>query len=390
MRMSMLRWSPLLLAGLLQGCGSWFGGAVVEPPAELPEIAADARVEPRTLWSRDVGVGTDDRRLALRPWIEAERIYVADSAGEVTALQAADGKTLWEVDLDLPLAGGPGVGAGLVLVGTSDAELIALDQETGAEQWRTSVSSEVLSTPAAAVNTVVAHTVDGKLFGLDAATGTEVWRYEREVPVLTLRGSSSPVIDGTTVYCGLAGGKLLALDLASGAPVWETNVSVPSGRSELERMVDIDGDPLLYGSSIFVATYQGDVAAIGQASGTLLWRRQLSSYSGLAADWQNLYVSDAQGHVWALDGYTGAARWRQEALYNRQLSAPAVVGNFVVVGDFEGYLHWLAPDDGRVVGRSRIGRDPISAAPRVRDGVLYVLGDGGELAAVQLPDQAAP
>jgi outer membrane protein assembly factor BamB len=388
--MSMLRWIPWVLAALLSGCGSWFGGAVVEPPAELPALDAQSQVQPRELWSRDVGVGTEQRRLSLRPWIEAGRVYVADSEGEVTVLEADTGKTVWQVDLDLPVSGGPGVGAGLVLVGTSDAELIALDQESGAEKWRARVSSEILAAPAAAINTVVVHTIDGKLFGLDAATGQETWRYEREVPVLTLRGSGAPVIDGTTVYCGLAGGKLLALELSSGVPVWEAAVSVPSGRSELERMVDIDGDPLLYGSAIFVATFQGEVAAIGQSSGNLLWRRKLSSYNGLAADWQNLYVSDALGHVWALDGYTGSARWRQEALYNRQLSAPAVVGNYVVVGDFEGYLHWLAPDDGRVVGRSRVGRDPISAAPRVNDGVLYVLGDGGELAAIQPPGDLEP
>lgn len=388
--MAITRWLPLLLSGLLGGCGTWFGGAEVEPPAELQDLDPQQRIQPREVWSRDVGAGTGQRHLGLRPWVEAGRVYVADSKGKVQVLEAGDGQAIWSLDVDAPLSGGPGVGAGLVLLGTSDAELIALDEETGAERWRSRVSSEILAAPAAAAGVVVVHTIDGKLIGLDAADGKERWRYEREVPVLSLRGSAAPVISGNLVYCGLAGGKLLALDLDSGLPVWEASISVPSGRSELERMVDIDGDPLLYDSSIYVATYQGEVAAIGEASGTLLWRRKLSSYNGMAADWRQVYVSDDQGHVWALDTATGSARWRQEALYNRRLSAPAVLGDYVVVGDFEGYLHWLSTDDGSIVGRTRVGSDPIGAAPRAANDMLYVLGDGGDLSAFRGPGAEQP
>ena len=388
--MSLARWLPLLLAVALSGCGTWFGGAEVEPPAELPKIDPAKRVEPVEVWSKSVGAGTDERRLNLRPWIEGERVYVADSEGEVRALASADGAEVWRIDTKAPISGGPGFGAGLVVVGTSDAEVIALDKETGEQRWRSRVSSEVLSTPAVGAGTVVVHTIDGKLLGLDSETGEERWRYEREVPILTLRGSGSPVISGTTAYCGLAGGKLLAIDVTSGVPVWETGISVPSGRSELERMVDIDGDPVLYGSAVFVATYQGEVAAISEASGNLLWRRKMSSYNGAAADWRQIYVTDDQGHVWALDSYTGAARWHQDELHNRQVSAPAVLGDYVVVGDYEGYLHWLSTEDGSIVGRSRVGSDPISAAPRVVDEVLYALGDGGKLGALRQPEAAQP
>lgn len=375
----------VLLPLLLGGCGSWFGGSTVDPPAELPVLDKTRQLEPEIVWSRDVGSGSDDQYLQLRPWIEADRVYVANHAGDVQALDIENGKKVWSVDTKLSISGGPGVGAGLVLVGTSDAELLALEQSSGDERWRVRVSSEVLSVPAAALDTVVVHTTDGKLLGLDAATGTERWRYEREVPVLTLRGSSSPVIDGGMVFCGLAGGKLLALDLSSGDPVWESAVTVPSGRSELERLADIDGDPVLYGATVYVATYQGAVAAIAATSGKTLWTRELSSYSELAADWRQVYASDDKGHVWALDGDTGAARWRQESLYNRKLSSPAVIGDYVVVGDFDGYLHWMSVDDGRFVGRTRVGSQPITTGPRVVNDVMYVLGDGGDLAAMRAP-----
>jgi len=375
---------------LISGCGSWFGGSTVNPPADLPVLDKARLLDPEILWTRDIGSGSDDQFLQLRPWIDADRVYVANHSGEVQALDAANGQAVWSVDTDLRISGGPGVGAGLVLLGSSDAELLALDQSSGEERWRIRVSSEVLSVPIAAIDTVVVHTNDGKLLGLDVATGAERWRYEREVPVLTLRGSSSPVIDGGMVYCGLAGGKLLALDLSSGDPVWETAVTVPSGRSELERLADIDGDPVLYGATVYVATYQGAVAAIAGLSGNTLWTRELSSYSGLAADWRQVYASDDQGHVWALDGDTGAARWRQESLYNRKLSSPAVIGDYVVVGDFDGYLHWMSVDDGNFIARTRVGSRPITTGPRVVNDVMYVLGDGGDLAAMRAPTADQP
>jgi outer membrane protein assembly factor BamB len=231
------------------------------------------------------------------------------------------------------------------------------------------------------------HTIDGKLFGLEATNGNERWRYEREVPVLTLRGSGSPVISGGAVYTGTAGGRLVALRVDNGALLWNVNVTVPSGRSELERMSDIDGDPIVLGGGVFVATYQGEVAAVEERSGRVAWRRKLSSYSRMAADRRGLYVSDAEGVVWGLELQSGSARWSQDALKNRRLSNTAIVGGLVVVGDFEGYLHWLDRNDGSLVARTRLGSDPITTGLQVVDDVLYVQGDGGELAAVRLPVQ---
>lgn len=372
-----------LLALLQAGCGMFGGTPTEEPPAELPDISP--RFEPKEIWSRDVGVGTEDSDLNLRPWVERGVVYVADNGGSVLALDGRNGKVIWEVDTEARLSGGPGGGLGLVLVGTEDAEVIALDSATGEQLWRARVSSEVLATPAVGLDTVVVHTIDGKLIGLEAATGEQRWRFDRKIPILTLRGSSSPVIEGTVAYCGLAGGKLVAVDIRSGTPVWDVSVSVPSGRSELERLSDIDGDPLLYGNDIYVATYQGAVASVAQLNGQLNWKHDLSAYSGLAADWQHVYVSDADGVLWALDVDSGRPRWRQEQLVRRRLSPPAVFGSFVVVGDYRGYLHWISPQDGALVARQRVGSGPITSQPRAVAETLYVLGNDGELAAIALP-----
>ena len=377
-----------LLAIILSGCGSmadpttWFGDDAVEvQPEELVDFNQELNV--KTLWKQDIGSGSGDKRLKLVPRIDNGRVFAADSEGVVQALDAVSGKKIWSVNLELPLSGGPGSGEGLVIVGTSDGEIVALDESSGEERWRSQVSSEVLSVPAAGLGVVVVHTIDGKLFGLNVSDGKQRWLYSLTVPVLTLRGSSSPVISGTTVYCGFAGGKLVALDLSTGVTQWEISITAPSGRSELERMVDIDGDPLVNNGVVYVSTYQGEVAAVGEYTGTLMWRRKLSSYNEVSADWRHLYVTDEIGQVWGINPDNGAAMWKQSKLLNRKLSAPATVDGYVVVGDFDGYLHWLSHSDGRMVARTRVGGESITAAPKMANGIVYVLGDGGDLAAVQ-------
>lgn len=375
----------LLLTLLAGGCSTvsdWISPANQDPPAELQDI--DSRVSVNTLWDTSVGAGSDDKRLNLVPFHVDGRLYVADADGQVQALDAGNGHVIWSVHVDAPLSGGPGVGEGLVVLGTTDAEVIALSVADGSLKWRASVSSEVLSTPAAARGKVIVRTIDGKVEGLDATTGKRQWIYERKIPVLTLRGTGSPVVSGEHVLCGMAGGKLVSLNVDDGALLWEVTVSVPGGRTELERLADIDGDPLVQEGIIYVATYQGEVAALEESSGALLWRRKFSSYSRMAADRYNVYASDADGTLWALDADNGSARWSQEALHNRQLSDVALVSGILAVGDFEGYVHFLSTDDGSLIGRTRVGSDPITKGILVADDTLYVMGDGGALAALQL------
>ncbi len=386
----MKRLLPLwLVLFVLTGCGSmdsmnpvdWFADEDnSEPPAEL--VASVGIAPAQVLWTTSVGDGSDDQRVKLVPYVYDGKVYVASRSGVVRSLNASNGRQVWSVATELPISGGPGVGDGLVLVGTSNADLVALDAATGVEKWRARLSSDVLSVPKAANGIAVVHTGDGKLFGFDVTSGKQVWIYDRSTPVLTLHGSSSPIIVGDVVICGFASGKLAMLNLTSGELLWEVSVAAPRGRSELERMVDIDGDPMVQEGVIYVTTYQGEMAAIAQDTGVVLWRRRLSSYAGLGGDWRQLYVSDAQDHVWGIDPNNGSALWKNKDLNYRKLSAPVVLGENIVVGDFEGYLHWLSQDDGKLIGRLRIGEDSISTAPFKVDDTIYVISDGGTLAAI--------
>jgi len=384
---------PVLFTLALAGCGgggltTWLGSYSREKPAELEPLVNQLGV--RTVWSTDIGSGTDGQRLNLRPRVDGNVVYAANADGKVVAVEAGTGRTLWTADIDREVTGGPGSGEGLVVVGTADGEVVALDATTGTERWVVQLSSEVLSAPAAAEGVVVVHTLDGKLTGLNAADGAQRWQYDRPASGLGLRGSSSPVVSGRNVICGLAGGRLVAVETATGFPVWETTITLPTGRSELERVVDITGDPLLHAGQVFIGTYQGEVAALYDSNGQVAWRRKVSSYNGVATDGRALYLADDNGLVWSVDLRDGAALWKQEALRGRRLSAPAVIGGWVVVGDFEGYLHWLSPDDGSLLARSRVGSAPISARPQSVDGTLYVLGDDGALAALRVAAGASP
>jgi outer membrane protein assembly factor BamB len=378
---------PALLALALVGCGgadftSWLGSYTKEKPAELVPLTNAVVVT--TVWSTDIGAGAGGRGANLRPRVDGNVVYAADYKGRVTAVDAATGREIWKVDVDEEITGGPGSGEGLVLVGTVDGEVIALDAASGAKRWVSRATSEVLSTPAAAQGVVVVHSLDGRLAGLDAADGKPRWQYERVASGLGLRGGSSPVVSGAKAISGLSGGKLVAVELATGFPVWETTITLPAGRTELERVVDILGDPLLLAGQVFVGTYQGEVAALYESGGQVAWRRKVSSYNGLATDGAALYLTDDQGLVWAIDSRDGAALWKQDALRRRSLSAPAAFGGLVVAGDFDGYLHWLSPQDGSLVARTRVGSAPIRAQPVALGGTLYVLGDDGDLAALRV------
>lgn len=372
--------SALCAGLLLAGCSS---KGKVRVPAKLVEIETQS-VHPHTAWSVSVGNGSDKFYTELAPSLQVDALYAADFKGRVYAYGTEDGKRLWQVDTKARIAGGPGVSGDLVLVGTLEGEVIALKRTDGSEVWRAQLSSEALSVPVGDGNIVVARSIDGRIFGLSASTGERVWTFDRTVPELVLRGMSRPLIIGPTVVVGMENGRLVSLNLADGQPRWEQAISVPTGRTVLDRLVDIDGDMVLGDECLYAGSFGGDVVCSDPTSGEPGWRRSVKSYNSLALAGDKLLVSDESGLVWALDAKSGAAAWKQEALLYRKLSAPAYFGGYVVAGDFEGYLHWMDPSDGRLVGRSRVGSSPIATQPVASEGLLYVLSTDGRLAAIRL------
>ncbi len=367
---------------LLGGC-SWFGDKDnAEPPAEL--AAFNEQVKLKKLWSRDTGSGTDEQFVQLVPFVAGERVFVADRSGAVRAYTLDKGEQLWHAKTRVAISAGPGGGDDLMVVGSSDADLIALDAETGEQRWRTSVSSEVLSVPLIHRGIVVVQTVDGYLAGLDASSGERLWVQGRTVPVLTLRGTSTALVEDGVVIAGFANGKITALDIRSGAPLWEAVVAVPSGRSELQRMVDVDANPVVRDGVLYVVSFQGQMAAVGLQNGRLLWNRDMSAYAGIAVDSGQVYVTDENSEIWALDRDSGASLWKQSALRRRALTGPTVVGGYVAAGDFAGYVHLLSRLDGSIVGRVKVDSKGILASPVALGDRLLVLGAGGKLVLYRL------
>ncbi|HHJ13302.1 MAG TPA: outer membrane protein assembly factor BamB [Gammaproteobacteria bacterium] len=367
---------------LLAGCSLFGDEDNSEPPAELKPFVT--QVELRREWSRSTGVGADGQRVRLEAAVLGQRVFTADRRGRVSAWQLEDGRQVWKTDLDIPVSAGPGVDEGLVLVGTSDASVLALDADTGELRWKASVSSEVLAVPRVHEGMVIVQTVDGNISGLDADTGQRRWVHDRTVPALSLRGTSSPLVGDGVVLAGFASGKLVALEVRSGRQLWEAPIAVPRGRSELQRMVDLDADAVVRDGVLYVVSFQGRLAAVSLSRGRLLWSREMSSWAGIAVDLQQVYVSDDEDAVWALDRRSGASLWRNTDLRRRTLTRPVVVGGFVAVGDAQGYLHLLSRIDGSMAGRTRVDRDGIQAAPVSLGERLLVLGTGGRLVMYRL------
>ncbi len=361
---------------------SWISGEKdPHPPTKLDKQTGQ-QLNIRTLWKTRVGKGSEERQLSLVAAIEGDRLYAADARGRVESLSARDGREIWQRNTDLALSGGPEVKGERLVLGSIDGDLLMLSTRDGAEKWRTHLNSEILSIPRIVGNLVVVHTIDDDVYGIDLADGKELWRYIYPAPTLTLHGSGSPVIAGEGVIVGISGGRLVQLELEQGAPVWEVTVSPPSGRSELERIADIDADPVVVGDIVYVGTYNGDLAAVDILTGAVLWRRELSAYAGLAAEPPMLYITDADDNLWAAEIEGGSGRWKQERLLHRRLTAPAIDGNYLVVGDVEGYVHFISKQDGRLLGRVRITKAPIGQRPLVVNGIVYVFANDGTLAAL--------
>lgn len=351
----------------------------VAPPAELVEFEPAMRVE--RVWSADTDGGDDVLRLGLRPAVAGERVYLAGHGGDIQALELASGREVWSASTKLELSGGPAVGEGLVVAGGSGGRIVALDAETGAERWQVATGGELLSAPVVADGLVVVRTVDGRILALRVADGATAWSYEQPVPRLTLRGNAPPIVSGDAVFAGLDNGKVVALSLASGELLWTATVAPSKGRTEIERLVDIDSPVRVVGDDVFVVGYQGRIAMLARNTGQIWWARELSSYRGLAVDDDHLYVTTSDSTVMALRRRDGTEVWRQAALLRRAVTAPALMGDALVVADFDGYLHWLDAATGNLLARGKTGGGRISNAPVVAGDLVLLQADGGDVQA---------
>lgn len=324
----------------------------VLPPKALEPVANSIKIQ--KLWSKKIDGGASDNYLRLTPVIDGETIYSVDYKGTVTAFDTLSRYPLWQLELGAAGSSPLALADNNLYVGTSEGQLVALAAKDGSPLWRTQLQSEVLAKPVIGNGIVIARCVNGDVIALRQDTGEQLWQIEERTPALTLRGLSTPVIYNDLLLIAFDNGKLKAVVLQTGKQIWETAVAIPRGRSDLERIVDLDSTPVIIDDIVYSIAYQGRVVAIQLGSGQIIWQRDIDSYVDVAIDAYRLYISSADGIVWALDRSNGATLWKQDALLRRGLTAPRIYQDHIVVGDFDGFVHWLRRDSGKLDARIRM------------------------------------
>ena len=378
------------LVAILSGCSTvkgWFGGKDKDDgkptePAELVDFTPVASVT--KLWSASAGKGEDRLGVSQRPVVADGRVYAAAVKGGVHALDLQTGKQVWHHKSDLRISGGPGAGDGLVVVGTLDGQVVALDAATGAEKWQAKVPNEVISAPVIGQGLVLVRSNDGRVSAFDINSGERRWFSTHDMPSLTVRGNAPVTLGPGLVFVGNDDGTVSAMSLNDGRALWNQVVGVPDGRTELDRMADVDGAPILDGTTLFATSFKNETIAIDGPSGRPMWTREKGGAGGLGLASGSAVVSDPTGTVWALDKTSGAPLWSNPILVRRSLTAPAVQGDYAVVGDYDGYVHWLRLDNGEQAARERVGGKMVRAQPVVADGIVIVQNVEGGLTAFRL------
>ncbi|MGO2240580.1 MAG: outer membrane protein assembly factor BamB [Halomonas sp.] len=369
-----------LTLALLVGCAS--KGEPAYTPKELRSFNETASLD--TQWRRNIGDGLGHARYPIAPAREGDSVFAADANGVVMAMNTDSGDVEWKIDLETPISSALTAIAGQVYL-AGNGEVIALDQRDGSESWRARVSSEVLAAPQANQQLLIVQSVDGQITALDRATGEERWAYTSSQPSLTLRGTGTPMVIDPVSFIGLANGRLATLDNRTGQPLWELQVATPRGRSEVERLVDLSGQPIITPDGrLFVTSYNGRVVALEATQGDLLWEANLSSRHTPLLVGNLLYIVTDDSNVVALDADNGQEVWRNEDLEDRWLTAPAFADGRIVVGDFEGYLHLIDAREGDIVGRTRVHKSGISVRPVTEGSTIHVQANNGRLETLEV------
>lgn len=381
-RLKIIIWAMVSI-WLLSGCTTFmetfFARDNILPPAPLVEFTPSLSVQ--SLWQTRTGSGTKNDYIRLRPAVTEDAVIIADARGRVMAFDQMTGARIWTANVGEAISSGPSTAHQMVAVATKAANVITLDQMNGEPWWLTAVNNEVLATPTITEDFILVKSVDDQLVALDRYDGQKIWQYDVDSPNLILHAGSAPVVADDRVVAGFADGSLAVFNLHTGEIIWQRQVAEPQGTSEVERMVDIDADPIVSAGVIYVASYQGNLAALSLVEGEVIWEQPLSSYTGLALSEQAVFVSDAQSQLWAFDRVSGHVLWVEEQLLNRQITAPTLLDDILVVGDGQGYLHWISATTGELLARNSVSRKGIIAAPTVKDGAVYVLTADGILEA---------
>jgi len=367
-----------LVFALLSACSS----DNVNEPTELEKMRDKVKI--KRVWKVSVGDGDDDLMLQLTPVIKDEHIYTIDAAGELTVLNRLTGKEVWQRDLEEKISGGLEIDSQRLFYTTFQGELVCLDRFNGNEVWRRDLSSESVSAPASNDRIVAVQTIDGKLFVFDTTEGIKKWRYDSVGPILSLRGTPSPLISKKYILTSFANGEMLAFDSQNGKPYWKASIGIPQGRTELERLVDADGQAVVDGERVYAVAYQGNLVSLNASAGNEVWSKPVSSYNGVAVGFAQVYVANADGEVLAFNKQNSNEVWRNEKLKYRRLSTPTVVQNMVAVSDFEGYLHFISQVDGEIVARKYPDSDGIMGEVLVADNMVYVYSRSGEIVAYRI------
>lgn len=347
-----------------------------DQPAKLVELKGSMAV--RTAWKLDIGKA---RGYTFSPALTGNTVVVAGADGAIARVEAESGKQLWRIKADTELSAGVGTDGNLIVVGADKGQLLAFDMD-GKKLWNSQLSSEILSAPVVSQGIVVARSIDNRIVGIDAANGKTKWTVQKVSPPLTLRNAPGLIVAGTDVIVAQPGGKLSALILATGAPRWDVEVGVSRGATELERVTDIGGAPVLFENEVCAASYQGRVGCFDLVTGSAKWTRDLSSSVGVAVDQMYVFAPDDKGALNAFTRDTGSSSWKNDKLSFRRLSAPLSYGRAVAVGDFEGYVHFLSREDGSFLARAATDGSPIMGTPLVAGTNLIFQTQNGTVTAI--------
>ncbi|MBN9287128.1 MAG: outer membrane protein assembly factor BamB [Gammaproteobacteria bacterium 39-13] len=394
MKQTLKYWISILVVSLiLTGCNQMpvrnpFAGRQEPKLGELPPVsAAKTKQTVKVAWSNGA-LGKQERFTKLVPLATAQTIFAADHTGKIVALDNQSGKKLWSSNTGKKFTAGPALMDKTLLLATSDAKVVAVDAANGHQLWEAKVSSEVLASPTGDKGIVLVHAIDGSVIALNGKTGEKLWQNEQSTPSLTLHYSSAPVIVDNLALVGFSSGKLLALNLHTGMTEWERTISLPKGRSELQRMVDISAEPIVSGDTVYVITYQGKLAAVNIPSGNLIWERDISSYQNMALDENHLFVTDNAHELWAIDRHTGATLWKQSTLATRYITGPEVVNGMVAVADRGGYVHFLSAKKGHIIDRFHLS-GKIYQRPLAVGKELLINTNSGKVAVIKLSSQGS-